>query len=364
MSLNHILLTVTGLSPQVVTETLYALYREGGAMPTEVHLLSTTEGAERARLTLITEQWFARLCQDYLLPPIRFNESHIHILEQANGDLMGDIRTLHDNQAAADNISEWIRRFTQDPNSCLHVSIAGGRKTMGFYAGYALSLYGRRQDRLSHVLVSAPYESHPQFYYPTPTSHIIYTLGQSGKPLDTRDAEVTLADIPFVRLRHGLPDAILSGKTGFIAAVNKAQETLGPAHLHIDLGQQRVNLAGLTLSMPPAELAFYSWFARRKATGLPDIHCPAEGCPESDHAQGFLAEYRQMHLSLGAAERTEKTLANGMEKAFFMEKRSKVNRLLKQQLGHHAEEYSVHGSGKRGYTRYGVRVKTGSISFS
>jgi CRISPR-associated protein (TIGR02584 family) len=33
------------------------------------------------------------------------------------------------------------------------MSIAGGRKTMGFYAGYALSLYGRAQDRMSHVLV-------------------------------------------------------------------------------------------------------------------------------------------------------------------------------------------------------------------
>ena len=30
---------------------------------------------------------------------------------------------------------------------------------MGFYLGYALSLYGRTQDRLSHVLVSSPYES-------------------------------------------------------------------------------------------------------------------------------------------------------------------------------------------------------------
>jgi CRISPR-associated protein (TIGR02584 family) len=28
----------------------------------------------------------------------------------------------------------------------------GERKTMGFYVGYALSLFGRAQDRLSHVI--------------------------------------------------------------------------------------------------------------------------------------------------------------------------------------------------------------------
>jgi CRISPR-associated protein (TIGR02584 family) len=41
---------------------------------------------------------------------------------------------------------------TADPQASLHVSIAGERKTMGFYVGYALSLFGRTQGRLSHVL--------------------------------------------------------------------------------------------------------------------------------------------------------------------------------------------------------------------
>jgi CRISPR-associated protein (TIGR02584 family) len=48
----------------------------------------------------------------------------------------------------------------------LHVSIAGGRKSMGFFAGYAFSLFGRTQDRLSHVLVNDPFESFPDFYFP------------------------------------------------------------------------------------------------------------------------------------------------------------------------------------------------------
>jgi CRISPR-associated protein (TIGR02584 family) len=46
-------------------------------------------------------------------------------------------------------------------------STAEGSKAMGFLLGYALlSPFGRAQDRLSHVLVSKPFESHPKFCFP------------------------------------------------------------------------------------------------------------------------------------------------------------------------------------------------------
>jgi CRISPR-associated protein (TIGR02584 family) len=359
----RILLAVTGLSPQVVTETLFALHQQGGLLPTEVHLLSTTEGAQRARLTLLTDRWFQRLREDYSLPHICFDKERIHILEDAQNQPMDDIRTLADNQAAADSISEWIRRLTSDEQSRLHVSIAGGRKTMGFYAGYALSLFGRQQDRLSHVLVSPPYESHPQFYYPTPHSQIIYALGQSSKPLDTKEAQVTLADIPFVRLRHGLPEMILTGKSSFSKAVNTAQENLGPAHIQIDLAGQTIWLAGKPLRPPPAELAFYSWLARRKQNAQEGLKCPSEGAPEQAYAKAYLSEYRQIKQPEAAMERTENTLAHGMEKAFFMERKSKINKLIKILLGIHADGYLPQAIGKRPNTRYEVGLLAEQIGF-
>ena len=51
----RILLAVTGLSPQIVTETLYALAltREPAFIPTEVHLLTTADGAKFARAALL-----------------------------------------------------------------------------------------------------------------------------------------------------------------------------------------------------------------------------------------------------------------------------------------------------------------------
>lgn len=80
----RILLAVTGLSPQVVTETVYtlAVRQSPPFVPTEVRLITTAEGAERAQLALLSEDpgWFYRLCRDYTLPHIVFDRNHIAIL--------------------------------------------------------------------------------------------------------------------------------------------------------------------------------------------------------------------------------------------------------------------------------------------
>ena len=235
----RILPAVTGMTPQVVTETLYALMQQGPqALPHELHLLTTAVGAERARLALLSEQpgWFQHFLADYQLAPIRFDASRIHVLQDAAGQPMADIRSADDNALAADQVADLVRRFTARADVQLHVSLAGGRKTLGYFAGYALSLWGRDGDRLSHVLVSDPYESSWDFLYPAPYERIIKTA--QNRLVDCAQAEVTLADIPFVRLRHGLPEALLDGRAGFAQAVAAAQAGLAPPRLVLDLAQQ------------------------------------------------------------------------------------------------------------------------------
>jgi hypothetical protein len=64
----RVLLAVSGLSPQIVTETIYALASNPQApfVPTEVHLITTREGAQRAELSLLSDDlgWFHKLCTD------------------------------------------------------------------------------------------------------------------------------------------------------------------------------------------------------------------------------------------------------------------------------------------------------------
>ena len=67
---------MTGLTPQFVTETIYALWRtEPALVPAEVHLVTTQRGAEHARLNLLSPSidWIGKLRRDYQLPPVHFH---------------------------------------------------------------------------------------------------------------------------------------------------------------------------------------------------------------------------------------------------------------------------------------------------
>jgi hypothetical protein len=283
----------------------------------------------------------------------------------ADGKPLEDIRTPADNERVADFITEQVRRLTADPAAELHASIAGGRKTMGFYLGYALSLYGRDQDRLSHVLVSPPFESQQEFFYPTPGERVIFTTGPNGGPLDTRDAQIVLAEIPFVRLRHGLPEDLLSGATTYSGAVEAATRTLGPPEVVIDLAGRRVRAGNATFTLPPAELAFYAWFARRKIDGLP----PLPGLTDKDldnvgasYRQQFIAEYCRID-PLGDEGRVATRLRYGMDRANFEQRKSKLHGLIKKALGRAAAPYLIAGKAAKP-RRYELTLPKSAIRFA
>lgn len=362
----RILLAVTGLSPQILTETLYALaIRQTPAFtPTEIHLVTTEPGAERARLNLLHSEsgWFHRLRKDYGLHGVHFDAGNIHVITDADGAPLDDIRTPVDNECTANALTEWVRHFTANQNCALHISIAGGRKTMGFYAGYALSLYGRPQDRLSHVLVSTPYESHPDFYYPTPYSRVIHTFPPDSRPLDTKEAEVTLAEIPFVRMRDGLSNSLLAGSASFSDTVDSAQRALDPPELVIDQTGRRIQTGDRSMHLPPAELAFYSWFARSQLNAGPGILCPAEGAPDSGYAQSFLREYRFILGEMGDDESTVRRLAGGMDKTFFEQRKSKLHKSLNDHLDLEAKRYLIDGEGQP--KRYALGLDASEIRFA
>ena len=356
----RILLAVTGLSPQIVTETLYALAlaRRPAWIPTEIQVVTTVRGAENARLNLLSEDpgWFRRLCRDYDLPPIAFGASDIHVMRRPGGEVLEDIRDDADNMAAADFITEHVRALTADEKASLHVSIAGGRKTMGFFLGYALSLFGRAQDRLSHVLVSSPFESHKDFYYPSPATRVLHTKQHT---LDAKDARVWLGDIPFVRLRDGLPEALLSGASRFPDSVIAAQRTLAPPSLVVELSDERTQIqAGdVAADMAPADAAFYLLMARAATEGR------TLRWDDPDLPQNYLAEYARFAVPASARyEETEKRLADPLLDDWFEERKAKCNAALRRSLGEAgARAYQIQSFGPKGKMRFGLALPSDLI---
>jgi CRISPR-associated protein (TIGR02584 family) len=273
----RVLLCVTGLSPQVVTETLYALAVKQTPpwIPHEIFILTTQRGADNARLMLLSDKpgWFHQLCKDYQLPPIAFDASHIEVLTDASGQALVDIRDDQDNSDAADCIARLVRRLTHDAGTVVHASIAGGRKTMGFFLGYAMSLWGRPQDRLSHVLVSPDFESRPEFFYPTPYTRVI-AGGKGQDPIDAANARIWLGDIPFVRLRQILPLALRETGGSFADAVRAANTALGDVRLDIDIDQKNIRINDCPLALPPTQFALLALLAWRLKQGEQPLRAP------------------------------------------------------------------------------------------
>ncbi len=232
----RILLSVTGMSPAVVTETLYALVTEKGFIPTEIQAITTEQGKNKLLEALLgieggrkerkgaLQEFIEDYGDKYGFSSIHFDESCVHIITNENGQNLPDIRTPEENEHAANSIVQLVGNLCQDEDMQLHVSIAGGRKTMGFFMGYALSLYGREQDSLSHVLVDSQYESLASFYYPKPYPHLINK--NDGTQIDAKDGKVMLAEIPWVRLGLGLPESLAEQKVSYSQSVKNAQKLL------------------------------------------------------------------------------------------------------------------------------------------
>lgn len=361
-SKRRILLAVAGLTPQIITETIYALVTNEKVpfIPTEIHLITTIDGADRAKLMLLSDEpgWFHKLRSDYQLPSIDFSEKHIHVVTDSSGTPLGDIRSEEDNRAAADYITDMVRTLTADDSSTLHVSLAGGRKTMGYYVGYALSLYGREQDRLSHVLVSSPFEGNHNFYYPTPYSNIIYGPPPESRPLDTRNAVVTLADIPFVRLRHGLPETLHNGASGFSEAIMQVQKCFTAPSLAINMSITTLTTSVGTVAMSPAEFSFYTFFATRTLNQLPPVRWTDEGL-----AAAYLEHYSSVvGQHSGDYDRVATALKDGMTKEYFEQRKAKTNAALRRQLGVASRPYLITTYGTRPEQRYALAINPSQVT--
>ena len=289
----HTLLATTGASPQVVTETLYAIHDKNLQWPDDIYLITTSFGKEKAVQGLIHDDHLQRLCDELNRPMPAFDANHVLVTPGADGTEVEDARSLADHEALANFIMTEVRNRTANPDTSLHASLAGGRKTMTFYIGYAMSLFGRVQDTLSHVLVSKDYETLRGFWFPTQAESHRYVANHKGQTLDASTAEVTLARIPFIRHRRNLPQVLLQNNTtvqfaDLVELINLG-ENPEDIRLGIDLPQKTIYLhdskRSISLSFKPGllDLAFYSMMARATKAGDSELARPQKG----DFDKGF-----------------------------------------------------------------------------
>jgi CRISPR-associated protein (TIGR02584 family) len=198
----EVLIVTGGSTPQVVTETIYALGKRAPEpiIPSKIICVVTKGVADRFGCTFETAlgklkselkargDWERRL-QDWHSETTGLFVEFPHTQD---GTPVNDIRTNDDVVLFGDLVSEIVRYETSDQGARVHLSLGGGRKTMSFDGGAALSLFGRAQDELLHVLpdgigpvhrgwLTAAMFEYPERYRPNPVERFIEIYEETFK---------------------------------------------------------------------------------------------------------------------------------------------------------------------------------------
>ena len=272
MEWRDILIVTVGATPPVVTETVWALLtreRNGShdpLVPSRIHLVTTAGGRAVFETELLgpggkLDELFRTF--GHALPPVEVNLP----VDKAGIELT-DIRTEAECVAFANTVSRLIRRHADDARTRIHVSLAGGRKTMSYYAGAAISLFGRDQDELSHVLVTPEHlEQCTGFWWPGQPGDAVthrWEKDDRGRPTVYSAAEgrVDAALIPFVRLKHIVTEhAFPEGEVDHARIIEAAQDSLDAQRLVLVCDAREVRAGRHAVALPHREFALYRLLA-------------------------------------------------------------------------------------------------------
>src|SRR4030042_1074611 len=378
----EVLIFVTGTTPQIVTETLYGLTQEcqPPVIPDEIHIITTSNGKEKIEAELLGRGRLTAFSKEFGLSSIPLNRESIHVVSDEGGNPLEDIREVSHNEALGDFIANFVKEKSQDMNVRLHCSIAGGRKTMSFYLGSALQLFGRPWDKLYHVLVSPEFESHPEFYYKPKKDRVLELKGSNGKVikrLHTKDAQISLAELPFIRLRDKVP---LDGK-GFKELVREGQKEIDISSIQppvrVNLSEKVFYIGHVGIDMVPMQMVLYVNLLRRKLEGchfperpycLDCIDCfPYLGDLSNRKTLDEIAKDYQRAYGPSSG-RVEEFLKHwekkgGIDSDTLRQNISKINKTLKENIEDETLHpyFAITPIGKHGSKRYGVRGEKGKI---
>jgi CRISPR-associated protein (TIGR02584 family) len=243
-------------------------------VPTEIHLITTLDGQQammgphasldeptlRQAIVQLMDEYPEHFGED---TAIEFGPQNVHLICRADGTPVNDFATEADSEATGNAILGVLRDLVADGDCAIHASYAGGRKSMGAMLVLAMSLLGRKQDRLSQVLIPAAFEGKPFLYPPAkPTTMVI-----RNKTVNTRDAHVTLAPLPLLRVFDGLGVKLLDPSLGLEDVIELGEMALEKRAIIVKPLTQTVQIGHLVCRLSPGQIGLYTLLAVRRAAG-------------------------------------------------------------------------------------------------
>ncbi len=281
--MDRIFIATLGISPAVVTETLWALSRRPTPwVPDRVELITTLKGGKDLcdRLLQPDGPLTSLYGSAAAVPPVTVlvpvgdmaasQVQHVRLDWRAETGTPADPRPLdgglddvndHDSAACmGDLILDRVHAACRTGANQLHLSISGGRKTMSAHALFSLGLVGNPQDEASHVLIAEPFDGNPGFWHPDQgglvdvRAPLRAPLGAppgapKPPPVPAADGARTLRLFPIAAPRYdAVPRtaATLPRLSAIIDQMNLAGEWLRAPRLTLDCATNSVTLCGTT----------------------------------------------------------------------------------------------------------------------
>lgn len=278
-----VLVAGMGTSPAVLTETVWALaHQEPAVVPDEIVVLVTKSGKKRLcdeLLSGVPSVW------DKMRDSLRaekididgklvFGDTSIRVIPDARGNGIADLRSGDDNLRAADFMLRELRQYTESPDTVVLASIAGGRKTMSALLFSCMTLLGREDDKVFHVLLPPEFEGgvEPSMYFPV--KGVIYTNRQTGKKYKSEKYKSELFEVPYVRMRGWYQEKFKTIPPSYRTLVEKVQSTAPKAivypKIEIDAELGTVKLDGRFV--PLSKTNFAALYLIAKGCSMKDLH--------------------------------------------------------------------------------------------
>ena len=256
----QILVAGMGTSPAVLTNAVWALaHQKKPIVPDEIVVLITKNGKTLLKKALFNGGVWADMLKCLAREGVNvegklmFGETSIRSIPDAKGNEIDDLRTGEDNLRAADFMLAQLRQYTEDSGVELHVSIAGGRKTMSALLFSCMTLLGREDDKVYHVLLPSEFEggTEPVFYFPKKGEK--YKSRLTGKSYPGAKVQSELFEVPFVRMRGWYQDTFKAIPPGYRTLISRVQEVAPPAiaypEIEIDAWNGWVKVDGKPVKM-------------------------------------------------------------------------------------------------------------------
>lgn len=310
------LIAVSGISPAILTETLWALACETPAIvPDNIVVITTSKGERDIENSLLTKQksWGNKTVWETLRSSIlnktklaqkskklQLSVRVIELPDETRGvrQKAADLRTREHNDEAADFIIQTLAPYADAEDQRVIASIAGGRKTMGALLYAAMSLLGKETDRVTHVLVNEPFETCREFFYPNqPVQNLeAKPPGKSPVTILAKNAMIELADIPFVPLRNKFTELNEPRRSfeGLVATYSKAEHKSfkGKPRVTLDEEQGILSVENRPISLKGRDLLVCVFLFQRALAGKPHFLNKDEA---GDSIKPFNTDWKTRH---------------------------------------------------------------------